>query len=497
MASFSFPDIWGWIQSLPPISQWQSNSMSICICCSKSTQTPLNLSITRNILNHNQSILCTITADFKLPIFLWTSKPFSIKTHCTKLLDEETIYNLFCNFNNDVLSYGPNKTTYSVNIPSLKTIGNFKDIFNLSFFTLAVLVCIYEAPQDLRCGCLDTLKSHLTSSKSREVSKLLMRLLGSNTEEQWMRSLNLAITNWIVELKESNSNIRTPLPLFSYAMSTIGLWKVQLYCPIIAMNIQTTSNTSIPERLHFSLMYHQLEGVIQLGYKVVVREKWLDVGVNVDNIRCDVIKLVSETLMAERGAGATEKHFPSRILLELTPTAQNNVLSVSVSKSSENPSREIGLEKTIEGGFDSPSSILALKMTAAETMTMSMKPWKFEQSVYGDSTKLNWSLHDSEDGREVFSSKPSKFELIQSKAWFKDRYSSAYRPFNKQGGIIFAGDEYGESVWWKMDRTALGKTMEWEIKGWIWLTYWPNKYKTLYYETRRLEFREILNLPLL
>ncbi|PIA37470.1 hypothetical protein AQUCO_03000207v1 [Aquilegia coerulea] len=496
MASSSFPDVLGWIQSLPPVSQWQSNSMSICICPSKSTQPSLYLSITKNLQNHSSSISCTIIASFNIPITLWSSKSIKIKTHTTKLLDEVSIYNLFCNFIQDILSFGPSKSTSYLHIPSSETINKFRDVFNLSLLTLTFLTCIYEAPQDLRLEYINILKNYLTSSKSKESSTILMRLLGSNIEEQWMRSLNLAVTNWIVGFKETNHSVMTPSPLYSYSISTFRLWKVQLYCPVIAMKIENSSNNSIPERLLFSLLYHQLEGVIQLGYKVVPREKWIAVGVNVDNIRCDVIKLVSETLISERGAGALEKHFPSRILLQLTPIIQTNVLSVSVSKSSENPPREIGLEKTIEGGFDAPSSFLGLKVSAAETMTMSMKPWKFEQSVHGDTVNLNWSLHDNVDGREVFSSKPSKSALVQSKAWFKDRYSSAYRPFTKQGGVIFAGDEYGENVWWKMDRKAIGMTMEWEIKGWIWLTYWPNKYRTLYNETRRLEFRETLKLPL-
>ncbi|GFS33600.1 hypothetical protein Acr_00g0029530 [Actinidia rufa] len=228
------------------------------------------------------------------------------------------------------------------------------------------------------------------------------------------------------------------------------------------MDIEKSINPSPPnERLWFSLKHHQLEGVIQLNYRRMVREKWVNVMVDVDNIRCDVIRLVTETLMTERGAGISEKHFPSRVSLQLTPTLQTNLLTVSVS--------------------------------AGGTMTMSLKPWKFEQSVYGNSVILNWFLHDTGDGREVFLSQPSKMALIQPKAWFKNRCSSVYRPFTRQGWEIFTHD-YGENVCWKVDKGAMGRTMEWEIKGWIWLTYWPNKHRTFYNETRRLEFRE--NLPL-
>lgn len=208
------------------------------------------------------------------------------------------------------------------------------------------------------------------------------------------------------------------------------------------------------------------------------------------------MKLVNDTLMRERGAGKAEKHFPSRVSLQLTPIHQMNVISISVSKSSENPIRDISHEKTIQGSLNPPDPYIGLSVSAGETVTMSLKPWKFEQSVYGNSGNLNWFLHDSVNGREVFSSKPSFFSLLRPRAWFKNRYSSAYRPFTRQGGIIFADDEYGESVCWKVDKGAIGKVMEWEIRGFIWLTYWPNKHMTFYTETRRLEFKEIVHLVL-
>ncbi|KAI3839971.1 hypothetical protein MKX03_020459 [Papaver bracteatum] len=495
MGSYCSPDVWAWIQSLPPITQWKTNSMSICIFSSKLTQASLDLTVSKANQNYHTSISFSIVADLHIPIPLWTSKSFKPSIQASKLLDNGTSCSLFCNLVKNILNYGPTKNISFLYIPSLDTISNFKEIFNLSFFTLTLLICIYEVPRDLRLECLETIKNHLVGSYSRDTTKTLMRLLGSNIEEQWMRSLNLAITNFVAEMDEQNHILRTPLP-FSYAISTVGLWKVQLYCPIIAMKLDTSSHLPANERLQFSLRHQQLEGVIQFSYRVVVQEKWVNVIANVDNIRCDVIRLVSETLMRKQGAGSAEKHFPSRISLELTPTLQTNVLSVSVSKSSENPTLEIGLEKTVEGSFETPN-ILGLRAAMSETMTMSLKPWKFEQSIYGYSANLNWYLHDSVNGREVFSSKPSKIALLKPKAWFKNRYSSAYRPFTKQGGVVFAGDEYGDSVVWKIDKGALGKTMEWEIKGRIWLTYWPNKHRSFYTETRALEFREIVQLSLI
>ncbi|XP_047326020.1 uncharacterized protein LOC124929663 [Impatiens glandulifera] len=214
---------------------------------------------------------------------------------------------------------------------------------------------------------------------------------------------------------------------------------------------------------------------------------------------CDVTRLINETLIRERGAGTTEKYFPSRISLQLTPTLEtSSVLSISVSKSSENPTREISMEKSIQGSFD-PNSFLGLSVSAGETMSMSLRPWKFEQSVHGNSVDLNWFLHDSMDGREVFSSKPSRMAMFQPKAWFKHRYSKVYRPFTRKGGVIFAQDEYGEKVCWKLKKKNIsinGETMDWELIGRVWLTYWPNKHKTLYTETKYMRFREILKLTL-
>ncbi|KAL7107567.1 hypothetical protein ACP275_06G062900 [Erythranthe tilingii] len=505
-SSSSFPDVFSWIEKLPPIIQWKtedSNNYSINLCPSSSSSRP-SLKLSINNFSTSYSTL-SIFADYNLPISLWTSKKI-LPTKSKKILDnnneDDSTPILVSNFIEDVLKYCSNKCSSSPKLPRTAYSENAlkRDIFNFSLLTLTFVVCVYEAPTDLRASCLEILKNKLACTKSREVSKVLMRLMGSNTEEQWMRSMNLAITNWNLEIDPTANNntavLKTPSSLFSYSRSTLGLWKVQLYCPVIAMDVEKSSGPSPDDRLIFSLNYHQLEGVIQLNYRVSVQEKWIQVMVNTDNIRCDVVKLLRETLMKERGTGASEKHFPSRIDLQITPTTlQSNVISISVSKSSENHRREIGVEKGIEASFEPPTAI-GLHFSAGETVTTSLKPWKFEQSVYGNTANLNWFLHDSGDGREVFSSKPSKFALLQPKAWFKNRYSSAHRPFTRQGGVVFAGDEYGESVSWKVDRGCMGRCMEWEVNGWIWLTYWPNKHTTFYTDTRKFHFKEIVNLTL-
>ncbi|KAK1286879.1 hypothetical protein QJS10_CPB20g00210 [Acorus calamus] len=488
MTSYYLPDIYTWIKNLPPIHQWShTNPISLTICSPS-----LALSATQN--QNPTSITFTITANLHLPIALWTSSP-------TKP-NQETQAQLFSDVIHGVLRYGPNKNLSFLRRPqTIRFDDGFKDSFNYAFGTLLFLVCLYEAPEGrLRSECLNALAAAgLVGGPGRrkDAAVMVMRAVGSNVEERWMRAVNLAVTNWAMTEKPT----KTRVPVFSYAVSASGLWKVQLWCPAVAMDVESPSGGGGPpppdERLKFSLAYQQLEGVVQLAYKVVVRENWIDIVVSVDNVRCDVSPLASNKLMAKRGTGAEEKHFPSSISIELTPTVQADILSVSVSKSSDNPEHEIGHEKGLEGSFEPQGPFIGLHVSASETVTMSMKPWKFEQSVHGYSACLNWLLHDWANGREVISSRPSRVSLfLRPRAWFRDRYSSVYRPFTKRGGVIFAGDEYGESVWWKVCDQARGRRMEWEIRGKVWVTYWPNKHRTFYSETRRMEFREILYLTL-
>lgn len=281
--AFSFPDVFHWIQNLPPISEWETSSMSLNICSSISSQPFLNLTIAKILQSSKLSL--SIVAEFNVQVHLWNSKPFRPSIKTSKVIDEETASDFFVVFIQSILHYGNNKNSPFIRIPRLDSVPNLENIFNVSFFTLLFLVCIYEAPSDLRSGCVAVLKDHLTSFQSRQSSILLMKLLGPNLEELWMRSVNLAVTSWIGEQKPPQNNFKTPCPLFSHAFSTLGLWKVQLYCPVIAMDVEKSESVSANDRLQFSLKYHQVESVLQFNYKVTIKEKWVEIMVNIDNIR--------------------------------------------------------------------------------------------------------------------------------------------------------------------------------------------------------------------
>ena len=284
MASNCAPDAWEWITTFPPITQWDAESMSLCIWTSQSTQASLNLSAVKSLRSRNTYGTFSLSTDANISISLWTSKSLPLENKGHQPLNEETILQLFFDIVTAVLRYGTNKKS-STRIPPLQIDEEFPAIFNLVFLTLTLLACIYDAPQGIRWECIDTLRLHLTTLGSREATKLLVRILGSNLEEQWMRSVNLAVTNLMVEIQATNHSLRSPSPLFSHAFSASRLWKAQLYCPIIALTVEDPSATTHDERLLFSLNYQQLEGVIQFAYTVIFREDWIDVMVKVDNIR--------------------------------------------------------------------------------------------------------------------------------------------------------------------------------------------------------------------
>ncbi|TVU48728.1 hypothetical protein EJB05_03282 [Eragrostis curvula] len=494
MASGCVPDIWQWIKSLP--ERWIGGSYSLQICSSPSTNQSLKLVISRHSETQPLNLSFSICAEFHDSISLWSSNYSRLRSSNATDASARFLHDIICG----VLQYGPYSNRRSlVRLPSVQIPEDSSGkIFNIAALTLAILVSIYEAPSSLRREFIDTISAQLMRRDMGDAAKKLMLTLGSNVEEQWMLSVNLGVTNWTMECLRSGVPA-SPAAVFSYAVSETKLWKVQVYCPVVAMDMEHPSHQTKDERLLFSLNYQQLESVIQLVCRVSVKENWIDVSVNVDNIRCDVVQLVSESLMARQGYGSDEKHFPSRVSLQLTPMSQPDVLSLSVSRSTDNPVHEVGLETGLDASLGSGLESMGLAVSAHETVTRAVRPWKFEHAVHGNTASLSWFLHGGAGGgREVFSAEPRRLDQLFRRpgSWFRNRYTSASRPFTRGGGVIFAGDEYGEGVRWRLCPAAAGKAVEWEIRGRVWVTYWPNNKRTMHTETRMIEFRELLKITL-
>jgi hypothetical protein len=69
------------------------------------------------------------------------------------------------------------------------------------------------------------------------------------------------------------------------------------------------------------------------------------------------VQLVSETLMVKQGYGSNEKHFHSRVSLQITPMSQPDILSLSVSWSTNNPVHEVSVETGLDASLSMPASM--------------------------------------------------------------------------------------------------------------------------------------------
>lgn len=280
MNSGLVPDIWQWIRSLP--KQWIGEFYSLQICNSPSTNQSLKLIISRHSETQSLNLSLSICAEFHDSISLWSSHYSKLKSVNSTDVAVHFVLDIICG----VLRYGPYSNSKAFfRMPSMQMSEDTGKFFNLSVLTLALLVSIYEAPPSLRREFIDAISAQLMHKEMRDAAKKLMLALGSNLEEQWMRSLNLGVTNWTMEALRSGGTPTPCFTVFSYSLSASRLWKVQLYSPVVAMIMEHSSHQPKDEKLLFSLNYQQLEGVIQFVYRVAFKLNWIDVAVNVDNIR--------------------------------------------------------------------------------------------------------------------------------------------------------------------------------------------------------------------
>ena len=53
----------------------------------------------------------------------------------------------------------------------------------------------------------------------------------------------------------------------------------------MVMDVENSKSNPASERLQFSLRYHHVEGVLQFNHKVLIKEEWAEIMVDIDNIR--------------------------------------------------------------------------------------------------------------------------------------------------------------------------------------------------------------------
>ncbi|KAA8536247.1 hypothetical protein F0562_028725 [Nyssa sinensis] len=126
----------------------------------------------------------------------------------------------------------------------------------------------------------------------------------------------------------------------------------------------------------------------------------------------------------------------------------------------------------------------------AKTSTrMKIRNWRWDQHVEGNAAVFDAILYDNTTGVEVATRKPSRGGGGgEPRNGFRKRYTGSNRPFAKAGRLVFARDECGGGVGWRLSKEMEGSVLKWRIGGRVWLSYWPNDVKSSYFETRCVEW---------
>ncbi|KAJ7946120.1 Neuronal PAS domain protein [Quillaja saponaria] len=388
---------------------------------------------------------------------------------------------------------------------------SFSGFFNLVFITRMFWPCVCDSPsqvgslyfQSLLAPNLETL-----SSKYAPVLRTFLLLVGVDAELCFMRTLGYILAKWCI-LREVGVGLQTLVPLpsrslaFAYATESHGFWVLKCYAPVMTMKLagsngqKTQFSVMDPKEsvLRYTLAHQQVEAVIQLEYSVGYYEGYIQVHARVDNIRIHVVKLGFNK--NDEWDYSQERHFPSRARIWVGPeVGATYVDGLSLGRSTNNGEREVETQKVVKGSLGK-SKISRVKATATTSMKSKTKNWRMDQDVEGNAAIFDVILYDNVTGQEVVNWKSFdeyNYDLSRS---FRRRYKGANRSFTKMGGVVFGGNEYGEEVGWRLSKEMEGSVLKWRIGGEIWVSYWPNEVKSSYVETRRVEWCDEVDLPLI
>ncbi|ESQ51056.1 hypothetical protein EUTSA_v10022642mg [Eutrema salsugineum] len=391
---------------------------------------------------------------------------------------------------------------------------SFSSVFNLILLTRLFRLCAFDAPSEVGSFFFQHLLGPHVNSLTCQHAPVLKKFLvsvGVDPELCIVRAASYALSKWMISKEVGLENLglkqlRSSLPRhplgFSYATEAHGLWILKGYYPILSMNV--TGNNSSNEVhnniikfpivepkeavLRYALSHQQVEIIVQYDYSVRFHENYIKVNARVDNIRIHVSKLG-----LHKGGGmenqiadcySEEKYFPSRVRVWVGPEiGSSHVSGLSLGRSTKNEEREVEVMRVLKGNFGKGKVAPRVKARARMSTRRKIKDWRIEQDSEGNAAVFDAVLYDRESGQEVTNVKPNP-------EGFKN-------VFTKSGGMVFGRDEYGDEVGWRVGREMEGSVLKWRMGGKIWLTYWPNKLNTSFYETRCVEWCDEVDFPLL
>lgn len=369
---------------------------------------------------------------------------------------------------------------------------SFSGFFNLVFLTRLFWLCACDAPSEAGSLYFQSLLGpnlEELTCKHAPVLRTFLISIGVDAELCFMRTFGYMLAKWAI-LREFGVGLLMlthgqvqPLGL-SYATEAHGLWVLKGYSPVSTMKLTRTKGlkskflVADPKEsvLRYALAHQQLEAVIQLEYAVVFHDGYIQVNASVDNLRFHVARLAfNKTDDAEN---QEERHFPTRIRVWVGPEVGSTyVAGVSLGRSTENGEREVETQRIVKSSTGE-SKVRNVKARAKVSTKTKVKDWRFEQDVEGNAAVFDAILNDNQ-------------EIGPSGGGFGRRSCGG------AGGLVFAGDEYGERVGWRLSKEMEGSVLKWRIGGRVWLSYWPNNVKSTYFETRCVEWCDEVDLPLI
>ncbi|KAK9690947.1 hypothetical protein RND81_09G165700 [Saponaria officinalis] len=540
-------DVWSWISDLPNSSEWMQSNPQLDheLACSTPTvgsSTPtrsIQLRAERSFDNNELDTEKCITFSIYIQGFgtnepqksIWVSNPCPI-------LSDQPVLPLLVQLVQEIINRAPmpyhyrtqNKSS-QVKVKSdpinwiLQTHSpeSISDFFNVVLLTRLFWLCACDAPSDVGSFYMQNILGPNLDLLSRAshvpMVKAFMTSVGVDAELCIARAVGYMLAKWLI-VREMRVGLASLLPLpnnlgISYACESCGLWMLKGYAPVWAMQRTRSSdlNKGYPfveakeSALRYGLAHQQLEVHIQLEYKVVFYEGYIQVCTRVDNIRIHVTKLGiknDEVRINNNDVEFGEElYFPSRVGFWVGPEIGSNYVGgLSLGKSTVNAEKEVETSKLVKGSFGKMKTPKVKTMSRTATK-MKTKNWRCDQDVEGNVAVFDAVLYENTSGIEVYSTElhgssgSNSTNDVKLSDDLGRRYSKVNRPFMKSGGFVFTGKEYGEEVKWRLSREMEGSVLKWRLGGKVWVTYWPSNVESSYYETRFIEWNDEVDLPLI
>ncbi|GLJ41847.1 hypothetical protein SUGI_0866360 [Cryptomeria japonica] len=480
-----FPDVYDWLCHLDPSTSQKYKYLALNLHCGKAG---LFLLVSRFIGSNKVCLFLSAGADKRLRLGMCDTGMAGEESR------QKNTSRLFWNLCARVYfnAFDPDLVKLRQLDIELGTIecAKYKQAFN-SLLSVACYSFLVHSGLEISESGLQKLPCHRAED--------ILPIIGSGATDRLLRCLSTEITYKCVHGKNDNkggNELR-----ISYCSSSLpGYWIINSYCPMLSMSRtskgQFADRITSDKRLYHALNYQQLQCILQFRHAVNVYRDFIEVKLEIDSVGCDVIRLhpphepISTSLEGE-------SHFPARICITIGPQVESHVHSVSLTKSSQNPVTNIARGKAVEATFEPPDYVPGLKISNGMASQISIKSWVFEQSsVNRPHVNLEWTLYDSTTGKAVSNYKPQRFSVFNSKTWSGDRYSKDSRAFTAQGGVVFAGDEYGQPTTWRLNRDLQGQTVNWVVKGDICLAYFPNTYRSSHFDIANHQFCQLVQFPL-